>query len=165
MTWQSIAFVVATLTLVVPWPAAAADNIYADPDGHYRLLAPSGWKVNAQKQGVSLIRGQAYASLMHVRGEGEPKGLVEAMAQRITSQWQGFDGANSGDCRFAGQPGFCAWYTGTNPRGVAAVLKMAGTTGSGHGYVLFMSAPRKEFAAHKSEFERIQSSFEILRRD
>lgn len=138
-----------------------AETHYTDPEGQYRLPVPENWQIAPQRNGVSLIDGSAYASLWKVKGEGAPQGLVEAIAGKITSQWQGFEGANSGDCQFAGRPGFCAWFTGTNPKGVLSVLKMAGATEAGYGYVLFMSAPRSEFSGKKAQFEQIQNGFEI----
>ena len=150
------------LSLCMPLLAASSFN---DPNGHYRLPVPDGWQVTQQKNGVSLIKGDAYASLMHFQGSGSPQGLVEAIARQFTSQWKGFDGASSSACQLAGQAGFCAWYSGRNPKDIEAVLELAGTTDANSGYVLVISSPRKEFGTLKKTFERIKRGFALTGAD
>lgn len=136
-------------------------DVYTDPAGSYRLAVPAGWQVQAQGGGVSLLNGPAYASLLTVGGRGAPAGLVEAIANNFLSQWQHFEGASSGAARFAGREGAYAWYTGANPRGVEAVVKIVATVAGDTGYVLMYSAPRADFGGFKADFERIEASVEL----
>ncbi len=138
-----------------------AEQRYHDPGGRYSLPVPDGWQVAEQRSGVSLVNGPAYVSLMKVEGRGTSRGLVEAVGVRITNQWQGFDNANAARCKLAGREGFCAWYSGTNPKGVEAVLRMGGVAADGWGYVLFMSAPREAFAENKAVFAGIERGFRL----
>ena len=139
----------------------AEPSTYSDPDGRFTLQVPNGWRVEPQGGGVSLLKGPAYASVLTAAGRGAPAGMVEALAQRFGSQWQRFAGTSSGNVQFGGKPGAYAWFTGVNPRGTEAVLKIAATVEAGTGYAMLISAPRSEFAAYKGELERIEAGFRL----
>ncbi|HSV61096.1 MAG TPA: hypothetical protein VLJ19_19570 [Variovorax sp.] len=154
--------ILATLLLAAaPLVAAHAQSIYSDPAGRYTLQVPSGWKVEPQGGGVSLLKGPAYASVLTAGGRGAPKGMVEALAQRVSSQWQHFTGTSAGDAQLGGKPGAYAWFTGVNPRGTEGVLKIAATVDGEIGYAMLMSAPRSEFAAYKGDLEQIEAGFRL----
>lgn len=153
--------ILATLLLAAAPLVAQAQSIYSDPAGRYTLQVPSGWKVEPQGGGVSLLKGPAYASVLTAGGRGAPKGMVEALAQRVSSQWQRFTGTSSGDAQFGGKPGAYAWFTGVNPRGTEAVLKIVATVDGETGYVLMISAPRSDFATYKGDLEQIEASFRV----
>ncbi|MDM0070507.1 hypothetical protein [Variovorax sp. J31P207] len=143
-------------------PLVHAQTTYTDPDGgRYALQVPPGWRVEAQSGGVSFLKGPAYASVMKVSGRGAPKGLVEAIGQKFPSQWPRFAGTSSGDALFGGKPGAYAWFTGVNPRGTEAVLKIVATVDGETGYVLMISAPRSDFATYKGDLEQIEASFRV----
>ena len=142
--------------------AASAQTAYSDPAGNYRLAVPAGWQVQPQGGGVSLLSGPAYASLIIVSGRGSPKGLVEAMAQNFLGQWRSFQGASTGDTRFAGNNGAYSWFTGVNPKGVESVLKIVATTDGEQGYALIYSAPRSTFGSRKADLESVEASIELL---
>ena len=138
-----------------------AQSIYTDPEKSYKVQVPPGWRIETQPGGVSLLKGPAYASVLKVSGRGAPKAMVEALGQKFVSQWRRFDGASSGDSQFGGKPGAYAWFTGANPRGVDAVLKIVGTVDGEFGYAMMISAPRSDFANFKADFEKIESGFEL----
>lgn len=153
-------FVALLLWSTLAWTASD----YADPDGFYRLDVPEGWTLTSQANGISLTRGAAYASLIRMQGRGTPASLREFFAGRIGSQWRQFDGASAGDAGFGGRSGVFGWYTGINPRGVEAVLKIVTTTDNEFGYAMLISAPRQEFGAVKGDLERIEAGFRLLPR-
>ena len=140
-----------------------AQSIYADPDGRYKLQVPAGWEPQAQANGLNLLKGPAFVSVIKVKGQGTAQGLVEFLAQRIKSQWKNFQGASAGDSQIGGRPGAYGWFTGLNPKGIEAVLKIAATTDGESGYAMVFSAPRSEFASTKGDFERIEAGFELTR--
>ncbi|MDM0021096.1 hypothetical protein [Variovorax saccharolyticus] len=150
----------ATLLLAVV-PLAHAQSTYTDPDGRYSLQVPPGWRVEPQGGGVSLLKGPAYASLMKVGGRGAPKGLVEALGQKFPSQWQRFTGTSAGEVQFGGRPGAYAWFTGVDPRGTEAVLKIVATVEGETGYAMMSAAPRSDFPAYKADLEKIEAGFRL----
>lgn len=140
-----------------------AQSIYTDPDGYYKLQVPAGWKPEAQANGLNLLKGPAFVSLIKMKGQGTAQSLVEFLAQRIKSQWKNFEGASAGDSQIAGRPGAYGWFTGINPKGIETVLKIAATTDGESGYAMVLSAPRNEFASTKGDFERIEAGFELTK--
>jgi hypothetical protein len=138
-----------------------AQSNYTDAERSYKLHVPPGWQIETQPGGVSLIKGQAYASVWKVSGRGAPKGLVEALSRKIASQWKHFEGASSGNSQLGGKPGAYAWYTGVDPRGVDAVLKVVAVVDGEFGYALFVSAPRSNFDTFKGDFDKIEAGFEL----
>jgi hypothetical protein len=152
--------ILATLLLAAA-PLVHAQSPYTDPDARYTLQVPPGWRVEAQAGGVSLLKGPAYASVLKVGGRGAPKGLVEALGQKFLSQWQRFAGTSSGDVQFGGKPGAYAWFTGINPRGAEAVLKIVATVEGETGYAMVISALRSDFPAYKGDLEQIEAGFRL----
>ena len=140
-----------------------AQSIYTDPDGHYKLQVPAGWQPQAQGNGLNLLKGPAFVTVVRMKGQGTPQSLIEFFAGRIKTQWKNFQGASAGDSQFAGRPGAYGWFSGINPRGVEAVLKIVATTDAESGYAMILSAPRNEFASNKGDFERIEAGFELMR--
>jgi hypothetical protein len=151
------------MALFAVGPCLADDSVYSDPDGYYALRVPDKWEIHTQTNGVSLLRGQAYASVLRMKGRGTPGSLIEFFSSRIGSQWKQFDGANYGESGFGGKPGAFAWYTGLNPKGVEAVLKIVATADAESGYAMLMSVPRAEFPAVKADFEEIEKGFTLLK--
>jgi hypothetical protein len=140
-----------------------AQTVHSDPDGYYKLQVPAGWQVQTQANGVSLLKESSYASALRMKGQGTPRALIEFFASRIGSQWKKFDGASAGDSQFGGRPGAYAWFTGINPKGIEAVLKIVTTTDGESGYAMLLSASRSDFASVKADFERIEAGFEITK--
>ncbi|SFM14644.1 hypothetical protein [Variovorax sp. OV329] len=138
-----------------------AQTSYTDPEQRYTLQVPAGWRVEPQGGGVSLVNGPAYASVIRVSGRGAPKSLVEALAQRFPSQWQGFAGSSAGDTQFGGKPGAYGWFTGTNPLGIEAVLKLVATVDGESGYAMMISSPRSDFPKYKQDLEKIEAGFRL----
>jgi len=152
----------AAVALVAAAPALhAQQSTYTDPQQRYTLLVPPGWRAEPQGGGVSLLNGPAYASVIRVPGQGAPKSLVEALAQRFPAQWQNFAGSSAGDAQFGGRPGAYGWFTGINPRGAEAVLKVVATVDGDSGYAMMISAPRADFPKYKQDLERIEAGFRL----
>ena len=142
-------------------PALHPQPTYTNPQQRYPLQVPPGWRAEPQGGGVSLLNGPAYASVMRVPGKGAPRSLVEALAQRFPSQWQNFAGSSAGDAQFGGRPGAYGWFTGINPRGAEAVLKVVATVDGDSGYAMMISAPRADFPKYKLDLERIEAGFRL----
>jgi hypothetical protein len=140
-----------------------AQSVYTDPDGYYKLQVPPGWQAQTQANGLNLLKGSAFVSVVRMKGQGTPQSLVEFFAQRIKAQWKMFEGASAGDSQVGGRPGTYAWFTGINPKGNEAVLKIVATTDAESGYVMLLSAPRSDFGSTKADFERIEAGLELTK--
>ena len=112
-------------------------STYADPGAATPCRCPAAGEVEPQGGGVSLLKGPAYASLLTAAAAARPRGMVEALAQRVAPQWQRFSGTSSGEAQFGGKPGAYAWFTGVDPRGTESVLKIAATVDGETGYAMF----------------------------
>ena len=144
--------------LAVPgWPA---DSTYRHPMG-FSILVPSGWRTDVQQSGVNVSKESAYVSVMVVEGSGSPHGLLEAIVSRVSSQWKQWQPVKRESCNLAGMDGACGWYTGVNPRGNDASLKVAAAGKDGKGYILFVGAPRQNYADFSRDLDSIEKSFSL----
>jgi hypothetical protein len=145
---------------VVAVPAWPADSTYRHPTG-FTILVPAGWKTDVQQSGVNVGKESAYVSVMVVEGSGSPQGLLEAIVSRVSSQWKQWQPVKRESCNLAGMDGACGWYTGVNPRGNDASLKVAAGGKDGKGYVLFIGAPRQNYADFSRDLDNIERSFSL----
>ena len=138
-----------------------AQSVYRDPQQRFMLRVPAGWTATGNDAGVSLAHGRAYASFVVVDASASPAEMVDGFAGQVGKQWKAVEELKRGERHLGGQPGAFAFYSGTNPAGARAFLKIAASAGAsgGKAYVMFLSATETEFAALKNDFDTIEGGF------
>ncbi|MEP6690358.1 MAG: PDZ domain-containing protein [Gemmatimonadaceae bacterium] len=135
-------------------------SMYRDPSGRFALSVPQGWNAVPQGQGVVVTNGTAMVVVSPMKPASGQE-IVGYVSQQYAQQWQNFQSANKGDFQLSGQPAAYAMFTGTNPKGVAALLRIAGVSAGGQGYALIISAPRNEFNSVAPTLQSIETSFTL----
>ena len=137
----------------------AAQSVYRDPQQRFTLRVPPGWTPAGGESGANLVRGRAYASLAVMDSRSTAPELVSEVAGRVGQQWKAMNEVKRGTGLVGGREGAFAFFSGSNPAGAQAFLKISAVVVSGKGYVLFLSAPQAEFGGLKSDFDAIEAGF------
>ena len=138
-----------------PEPAGAAASTYRDPQGRFQIPVPPGWTADQAGDGARISRGSSYANVLVAGGASSPSALVQQIAQQVGTQWKNFQMVQNGQWNLGGLPAEFGVYTGTNPKGSPALLRIVATSG----FVLLMSVPQSDWEALKADLRQIESGF------
>ncbi|MGI8509135.1 MAG: hypothetical protein ACR2MQ_07410, partial [Gemmatimonadaceae bacterium] len=133
--------------------------MYRDPNGRFSVTVPSGWNAAPQGDGVVVTKGSSYVLMSPFDGGRSPHDVVAALSQQYSSQWRNLTSAGRGDFTLGWQPASYEMFSGTSPKGIPAVLRIAGVIApGGQAYAVLGSAPQSEFADVKSALQSIDAS-------
>lgn len=160
-----LAFLIVAL-LVLPFGVAimtaSAETMYRDPRQRFTLAVPDGWTAAPRDFGANLSCDKAYASLVVMERPGVARDLVSFFSAQLAGQWQNWRELERGDVRFGDQAGTFAVYSGTNPEGVEAVVKIVAVATADTAYALLMSVPVAGFdEAMRRDLARIEQGFTL----
>jgi hypothetical protein len=136
-------------------PATRPSPGYRDPRGRFQAPVPPNWRADGSEDGVRISRGNSYVNVIVAGTAAPPAALIQRLAQQIGGQWKGFRMVQNGQWTLAGQPSEWAVFTGTNPRGAPALMRIV----AGSGFVLLMSVPQNEWEQVKGDLEQIETGF------
>ena len=142
-------------SLPEPEPAGAAASTYRDPQGRFQISVPPGWTADMAGDGARISRGSSYANVLVAGGASSPSALLQQIAQQVGAQWKNFRMVQNGQWNLGGLPAEFGVYTGTNPKGSPALLRIVATSG----FVLLMSVPQNDWEALKADLRQIESGF------
>jgi hypothetical protein len=92
-------------------------------------------------------------------GVSSASGIMARLSQQVAQQWQDFHQIQSGPWPMGGLPGEFGLYSGMNPKGVPALLRLVAAGGSGRAFVILMSVLQNEWEANKTDLQHIEESF------
>jgi hypothetical protein len=139
---------------------AQTPKTFHDPQGRFAVQVPSGWRatpINADC--IQISNGGAYLTVI-VSG-GDPGMAMDAIAHQFSGQWHRFTKVREGDVQLGGHAATSANYSGVNPQGADANLKLIAMSDGGRTYLLMISATKAEFLRSKSALDQIEQSFQI----
>jgi hypothetical protein len=154
-----------TLICLLPSTILAADNsaaTYRDPAGRFTMTVPAGWKVRPLSDSVQIVRGDSYASVVIYPQTSDIRSLMENLQSDIGRKWHSFQAVNKGDAMLGGAHGVGASFSGTNPQGKAAVLKMIGVVSNDTAYVFITGSTKDELPKTRDALLEIERSFTLL---
>jgi hypothetical protein len=154
-------FVFVWLLFTLGLPALGAT--YHDPHGAYTFKFPTGWKVTSLggSDAIASDGGAAYVRIVHVPGGGKDKALVDHFTEQVGTQWQNFKQNSAGSATLSRQRGIYVFFTGINPKGVAAVMRIVAAPFGDDAWMLIMSAPNADFVLTQEAFKQIEFSFTV----
>ncbi len=155
---QSLA-VLMLATSTVSAAQQSRGSAYHDPNGRFTIAIPTGWEAAPQGDALIIKHGTTYVVVSRVEGAASPQDVIASLAKQYGSQWRDVTIVNRGDFTLAGGPASYVTFSGTNPRGVAALLRMAGVTHGSDAYAFVFSGPRDGFIAAQSAIRMIEGSF------
>jgi len=113
-------------------PVTANAGVYRHPGGEFQVVVPAGWQAEQAERGANVSRGECYVMISPLAGP-PPRGFLESIARQFGQQWRDLRTIDTGAWTLAGMPGQYGMYTGTNPKGVAAVLRIVVAGAGGRG--------------------------------
>jgi hypothetical protein len=106
-----------------------------------------------------ISQGNTYVNLIVVDGLSSVAGFMQTMAQQYHDQWKNFQSLQTGKWTLAGSPGEYGMYSGVNPQGVSALLRIVVASESGKGFLMLTSVPQSDWEAQKADLQRIEQGF------
>jgi hypothetical protein len=146
---------------VAPAPVRQPETgpIYRDPKRRFEIAVPAGWSAAESEGGVRISRGNAYANVVLFEGAGGGWSVAEQVVRQVGQQWRDFQEIQRGDTQLGTLPAKLGVYSGVNPKGVPALLKVIAAAGPGHTYMLLLSAPQNEFGTVGADLSQIEQGF------
>lgn len=141
--------------------AQTGSRLYRDLAGRFAVTVPDGWRSAAQNGGVVLSSGGSSVVLSPVDNAPSADAIVAALAGQIARQWSEFAPLNRGPVTIGGAPGTFAMFTGRNPSGSPAMLRVIGVMAGGRGYAVVVSTTRQEFNLTVPTFQAIERSITL----
>lgn len=139
-------------------PQQSQGDVYRDPNGRFSVTIPAGWTAAPQGEALMITHGATYVLITPVEGVGSGREVVATLGQQYSSQWRNLSSAGRGDYSIGGQPGAYEMFSGVNPKGVPAVLRIAGIMAGGQAWAVIGSSPQSELADAKSALQSIDPS-------
>jgi predicted Zn-dependent protease len=134
------------------------DGQFLHPDLRFQFMFPSGWQGQNTKQAVLGVSQRQDAALqLTLSNQRSP----QAAAQQFQSQ-TGIALSNAGSEDINGLPSVVSSFQANTESGAIAGLA-AWISHGGHVYQLITYAPSASFSAQQRTFERVISSFGVLR--
>lgn len=133
---------------------------YRDPKNRFTLTVPAGWKTQALGDGVQIVRGDSYESVVVFENATDAGAMVDDLQSQIGKKWQKFDVTKRADSTLGGQKASVLWATGMNPHGQEAFIKFTGVINGKVGLVL-VSGFLKSEGKMADTLTGIESSFEL----
>lgn len=135
---------------------------YRDPVARFTITAPPGWKMQPLGDGVQIVRGDDYASVMIFEHSSDAKAVIEDLASHIGKKWRRFEMIKSGNSTLGGLPSVFESFSGVNPQGAEAGLKLECIVADSVSYVLVSGYPLKDASKVQESLNQIERSFELL---
>lgn len=131
---------------------------YRDPAGRFTLAVPGGWRATPQAEGVVVTNGAAMAVVTPMPPGGSPEQIVGYLGHQYSQQWQNLSSMDQGQLELAGLPAAYGMFSGINPNGVPALLRISGVVGPAGAFAVIISAPQDRFNGVRQSLQGIESS-------
>lgn len=138
--------------------AQGTGGLYRDPSGRFSINVPGGWRAASQNGGVLVTRGNATAVISPFGGAYSGDQIVSTLGQQYASQWTNLQLIDQGQFMLAGAPAAYVMLSGTSPRGVPSLLRIAGVVRGNEGYAVIITAPLTEFQNASGSLQSIEAS-------
>jgi Short C-terminal domain len=153
------AIFMAMVLAIAALPAFAKDTTYRDPrNPSFGLLVPDGWTASKTDSGVNLNHGSSSVILFIVTGSRPPADMVADLTAQFQKQAKNFRPMDKGECRFGGQKGAYAEFSGIGPNGTAEVTRIVSMTNGQLVYSMILQAHPDQYEDEKRDFQRIEES-------
>ena len=151
---------VLVLLLLGAFVLPAFGATFRDPHGKYTLDVPKGWTAMAMDGGDAIVTSQsAYVRVVNVPGGGKDIDVVKRTISQVGAQWQNFKQTSSDSATLSGQRGIGVFFTGVNPKGVAAIMRIVAAPFGEDAFMLIMSAPNADFVKVQDALKQIEAGF------
>jgi hypothetical protein len=141
----------------------AQNQVYRDPGGRFSVPVPAGWTATPAGEMLQLKSGDAYAIVIVLEGGGEDPRRVARFTDDFGQRWQGYKRLNTGTLRVGNVDGAYAIYSGTNPKGVDAVVKAVSAPLGSSAVIVIASCPVAQWSAKQAAIEGIVTRFTVGR--
>ena len=156
---SSIAYM-AGLLLLATLPGFAKDTTYKDPrNPSFSILVPDGWAAKRTDSGVSLSHVNSSVILNITAGSRPADDMLADVVSQFQKQARSFRDIDKGQCRFGGEKGVYAVFSGIGPNGTSQITKVVTMTNGQLVYLLIEEARPDEYEDEKGDLQRIQDSF------
>lgn len=146
--------------LLIALAALANDTTYHDPrHPSFSLLVPDGWTAKRIDSGVSLSHGNTSVMLTAVSGSRPADDMLADVVSQFQKQTKNFHDMDKGTCRFGGEKGAYAAFSGTSPNGTSEVTKVVTMTNGQLVYMMIEQTRPDQYDDEKPDLQRIQDSF------
>lgn len=140
--------------------AFANDTTYRDPrNPSFSLLVPDGWTATRIDSGVSLSHDNTTVILRGVSGSRPADDMLADIVSQFQKQAKNFHDMDKGGCRFGGEKGAYAVFSGTSPNGTSEVTKVVTMTNGQLVYMMIQQTRPDQYEDEKRDLQRIQDSF------
>lgn len=147
-------------TLMILTVACAA--LAQRPSVPYTFDVPAGWTTTSLgDDGTMVSSGDAYVRIVKIPGGGKDELLVRRVVDQIGEQWKQFKQDERGQAKLAGSTGIYLFFSGVNPKGIEATMRIVAAPFGDDAYMLIMSAPTKDFLNIKEAFKQIEHTFAL----
>jgi len=136
-----------------------AAGVYRDPQGRFSLDVPSGWSGGAAGGMTRFVSGNAYTLIHFIDGGAADPRRVVQFTEQFGQQWRNYRRVQNGNAQLGGLRGGFAIYSGTNPKGVEAIVKAVSVPLGQDAIVVLSSCPTSEWFAKKQDIESFERSF------
>jgi len=149
------------LSAIAAYPVESAAT-YRDPGNRFTLQTPAGWKARPLGDSVQVVRGDAYVSVLIFEHVSDAGTLVEDLGRNMVKKWRRFELAGREDSMLSGNRAAVITFSGVNPQGAEAILRLSGVVSDGSGYVLVTGSPKADLPKVQDTLTQIEASFSLL---
>ena len=139
-------------------PGGSGGDQYRDPQGQFAIRIPPGWQSTPQNGGVILTRGSSMVMVSPFDGAQSGEQIVSTLARQYHAQWNNLQLNDQGQFSIGGAPAAYMMMSGTSPRGVQSLLRIAGAVRGNQGFAVIISTPLSEFNSASPQLQAIESS-------
>lgn len=132
----------------------AQPRTYRDPGGRFTVPIPTGWTATPAGESVMLTAGGAYTLVTVVDSR-----RVAEFTDQFGRQWSQYKRIQTGAATLGGRNGAFALYSGTNPKGVDAMVKALSAPSGNTAHLVVFSCPVAEWEQKKAAMETIERGF------
>ena len=137
-----------------------ASDVYRDPQARFSAALPTGWTSGTAGGMTRFVSGNAYALIHIVEGGAADPRRVAQFTDQFGQQWRDYRRLQNGKAQLGAIPGAFAIYSGTNPKGVDAIVKAVSAPFGNDAIVILSSCPVAEWTAKKQNIESIERGFQ-----
>lgn len=156
---STLRFVLTILAMSVVCAAHSAP--FQQPTKPYTFDVPAGWAARSLDDGTIVTSRDAYVRIVKVPGGGKDDLLIKRVIDQIGEQWSKFKQDERGQAKLGGSTGIYFFISGVNPKGVEATLRIVAAPFGDDAYMLFISAPTRDFVSNNEAFKQIEHSFAL----
>jgi hypothetical protein len=148
-----------TVLILAGLSAYAQPRTHRDPGGRFSVPIPAGWTATPAGESVVLTAGGAYALVTVIEGGGAEPRRVAQFTDQFGRQWPQYKRIQTGTTTLGGRSGAFALYSGTNPKGVDAIVKAISAPAGAAAHLVIFSCPVAEWEQRKPAMETIERGF------